>query len=112
MNATIALLFVAGWISWSCAPAQAPWRPAAGAPDHFLVGAHEGDATREPVADGLCRSPMVDPSDGTKLVMDRAEGGFADYIVPEGKYGVGKDEVLRIECATGRPVGIFRREEE
>lgn len=94
---------------WGCATTES-WRPAMGTPDHFLVGAIEGVGTSEPVADGRCHSPMVDPADGTKLVMDRAEKGYGDYLVPAGRYGVGGDEVLRIECATGRPVGIFKRQ--
>jgi hypothetical protein len=102
----VLLFFLAG-----CA-ATGSWRPATGAPDHFLVGRMDGGPPVEPRADGRCHNPMVDPADGTLLAMVRAEGGYGDYVVPEGRYGVGAGEVLRIECATGRPSGIVKRRDD
>ena len=95
----------------ACSGADDMMRPTPGAPAHFLVGRVDGGAPSEPVPDGLCHSPMVDPSDGTQLVMVHAAGGFADYEVPAGKYGVAEGEVLTIECGTGKPVGIHKRRE-
>lgn len=37
------------------------------------------------------------------------EGGIGDYQVPQGRYGVGAREVLRLDCNTGRVLGIARR---
>ncbi len=84
-------------------------RPATDTPGHFLVGSLDGGPPGEPGPGTACRNPMIDPRDGTRLILDRSAGGRGEYIVPAGRYGVGEDEVLRIECATGRPIGIFRR---
>jgi hypothetical protein len=67
-------------------------------------------APADTIAGGACLSPMVDPRDGTALRMERAAQGRADYAVPEGRYGVGPGELLRIDCNTGAPVGIVRGE--
>ncbi len=41
--------------------------------------------------------------------MERAFGtGRGDYSVPEGKYGVQKGELLRINCRTGEVLGIVK----
>lgn len=57
-----------------------------------------------------CRSPMQDPRDGTTLLMIRSFGdGRGDYQVPNGKYGVRRGELLRINCSTGEVLGIVRR---
>ena len=56
-----------------------------------------------------CLSPMTDPVDGTQIRMERAFGtGRGDYSVPEGKYGVQKGELLRINCRTGEVLGIVK----
>ena len=85
--------------------------PAArGLPDHFLVGAHTDPGFRqEPRAGEGCRNPLVDPQDGTRLTLVRSSGGRGDYSVAAGRYNVGRRELLRVECATGRPVGIVRQ---
>lgn len=56
-----------------------------------------------------CLSPMVDPRNGTKLTMQRAANGMADYSVPDGKYGVKPNQLLRLDCNTGKPLGIVKR---
>ena len=55
-----------------------------------------------------CVSPMVDPRDGTEVrfVFSTAYG---DYEVPAGRYGAGADQLLRLECNTGRVIGLVRR---
>jgi hypothetical protein len=62
-----------------------------------------------PLADGECRSPLIDPRDGTRLTMIRSLFGKGDYEVPLGKYGAGKGDLLRIDCANGVPVGLVSR---
>lgn len=53
-----------------------------------------------------CLSPMHDPRDNTELKMVRAANGMADYKVPDDRYGVGRHQLLRLDCNTGRPLGI------
>ena len=86
-------------------------RPSENPPDHFVVGSPEGDETSEPGASPArdCRSPMVDPRDGTKLQLVWSSGGQGEYEVLAGRYGVGSGEVLRLDCATGRVLGIAKR---
>jgi hypothetical protein len=57
-----------------------------------------------------CRSPLLDPRDQTRIRLLRSGtvGGasIGDYQVPEGRYGVGRAELLRIDCDSGQPLGI------
>ena len=78
-------------------------------PHHFLVGAHDSDETSEPEDGRGARSPMVDPRDGTKLILERSEQGYGDYAVPAGKYGVAANELLRLNTSTGSALGIVKR---
>ena len=89
--------------------AAPPPRVASDVPDRFLVGSISGDATSEPAPGGACRSPMVDPRDGARLTMVRSSSGQGDYQVPPGRYGVAANELLRLDCGTGRPLGIVPR---
>lgn len=56
-----------------------------------------------------CLSPLLDPRDGLELRFVRSGTALGDYEVPEGRYGVQRGELLRIECNTGEVVGIVRR---
>jgi hypothetical protein len=56
-----------------------------------------------------CLSPMLDPRDGTRLVLVRSLTSTGDYEVPGERYGVRGGELLRLECNTGQAVGIVRR---
>lgn len=78
-------------------------------PDHFLVGDPTSAETREPKPGEGCHSPMVDPKDGTKLTLVRSSNGMGDYEVPEGRYGVAKGQLLRLDCSNGRPMGVVKR---
>ena len=101
----------------ACADRSAPQgtaatvRAAENPPDHFVIGTPDGDETTEPGASPTrdCRSPMVDPRDGTKLTLVWSNAGQGEYEVLPGRYGVGSGEVLRLDCATGRVVGIAKR---
>jgi hypothetical protein len=61
------------------------------------------------VNSGAARSPMVDPRNGTEIILVRSDRGWGDYEVPAGLYGVKPGELLRLEVATGRVIGIVRR---
>jgi hypothetical protein len=78
-------------------------RPAAGTPGTFV---------RE---DGLpnlsttCMATLLDQQDKSTVQLVRTvRSGQGDYRVAAGKYGVGDNELLRVDCATARPVGIVR----
>ena len=58
---------------------------------------------------GTCRDPMHDPRDGRAVQLVRSAAGRGDYEVPEGRYGVAKGELLRIDCRSGHPIGIVER---
>ena len=82
-------------------------QPAMDVPTHFLVSGKHG-TTEEP-APGQCRNPMIDPRDGTRIVLERSAEGRGYYRVPPGRYGVRPGEVLLIECETGRVIGVVKR---
>ena len=44
------------------------------------------------------------------IALQRSAAGRGDYAVEPGNYGVKAGERVRIECATGRAVGIVRAE--
>ncbi|MEZ4701988.1 MAG: hypothetical protein R2834_16770 [Rhodothermales bacterium] len=79
------------------------------APDHFMVAGASDAELVEPRPGNGCVSPMVDPRDGTRLLLFRSAAGLGDYDAPAGQYGLEDGELLRIECATGRPEGVVRR---
>lgn len=56
-----------------------------------------------------CLSPMVDPRSDDRYLLVRSGEGLGDYRVPEGRYGAERDDFLRLECNTGRPLGLVRR---
>jgi hypothetical protein len=84
-------------------------RAARDCPDHFLVSAGDSGRPTEPTAGTGCHSPMVDPRDGTQLLLRRSAAGQGDYVVPAGRYGIGPKELLRLDCATGKPLGVVKR---
>ena len=57
----------------------------------------------------ICKSPLIDPRDGTEISFLRASWPMADYEVPSGKYGVRGTELLRVNCESGEVVGIVKR---
>lgn len=58
-----------------------------------------------------CVSPLIDPRDDTtiKLYTSFGEREVGDYSVPQGRYGVEENELLRINCRTGEVIGIVRK---
>ena len=76
-------------------------------PDHFMVSTAHGPV--EPKPDEGCRNPLLDPRDATLLILVRSAEGQGDYEAPPPRYGLRERELLRVECATGRALGIVPR---
>ncbi|HEX6134457.1 MAG TPA: hypothetical protein VFZ24_10850 [Longimicrobiales bacterium] len=104
-TARIGLLSITAACAYGSTPSwtAAVLRPAQDAPVQFVTE----DGT---VPENACRSPLVDPRDQTRIRLVRSAdvGGTqrGDYEVPEGRYGVGPDELLRIDCRSGQALGI------
>lgn len=79
-------------------------RPATDTPDLFVR--EDG----RPNAGTPCLTTLVDPRDKSTVELVRTIPTQGDYRVAAGKYGVTGTELLRIDCATGRPTGIVRGE--
>lgn len=81
-------------------------------PDHFMVVASGFNQRNEPKPGEGCRNPMADPRDGTALTLVRSEGGTGDYQVLsrdyelKTQYGVDSRHLLRLDCGTGKALGI------
>lgn len=75
-------------------------------PDHFMVARSGLGKSEEPKPGEGCKNPMVDPRDKTMLTLRRSAGGKGDYWVESQKYGVTSQHLLRIDCATGKALGI------
>jgi len=61
-----------------------------------------------PIRGNTCLTPLVDPRDNSRVELVRSIPVHGDYRVAAGKYGVSGNELLRIDCTTGRTVGIVR----
>lgn len=83
-------------------PPDSSARAASDVPDAF-----QSPAGLSP--EGECRNPMHDSRDGAAVRLFRSADGRGDYEVPEGRYGVAKGELLRIDCRTGSVIGIVER---
>jgi hypothetical protein len=88
---------------------NADLRRAENAPDHFVRGSHTDDSLSEPSPGMGCHNPMVDPRNDTRLILQRSAGGLGYYEVATGVYGVHEKELLRLNCNTGKTLGIVRR---
>jgi hypothetical protein len=81
-------------------------------PDHFMVVVSGLAQREEPKAGEGCRNPMVDPRNGTELNLMRSKDGIGDYQVLGEQYSVGSRysvdsrHYLRVDCATGKALGI------
>lgn len=81
-------------------------------PDHFMVAVTGIAQKEEPKSGEGCRNPMVDPRNGAPLNLVRSNNGTGDYQVLgleyqlESTYGVDSRHLLRIDCATGKALGI------
>lgn len=79
-----------------------PVREAIDVPDHFVT------KSGEDFDENSCKSPLVDPRTKVEIIMVESLEGNGDYRVPSGSYGVEANEVLRIDCKTGKVIGIVR----
>lgn len=79
------------------------------APTRFMVGEINQETTRDATPGEGCRSPMVDPRDGTRLLLIRSSRDQGDYRVPNGKYGAKEGELLRLNCESGEVIGFVVR---
>ncbi len=66
-------------------------------------------APADTLAGDGCLSPLADPVTGVRIVLVRSESGLGDYQAPSGSYGLRDDQLLRLECNTGRVLGVVRR---
>ena len=101
--AVFSSLFLASCASTSW-PTRADSSVISDTPDHFLVVDATTGATSEP-SGTVCRSPMTDPRDGTRLTLVRSNAGLGDYQPQAQRYGLAGNQLLRIDCNSGRPVG-------
>jgi len=88
----------------SSAPPDSALRPSRDVPVFFEA---RGESAAGRGTD--CRSPLFDPRDDGQIVLVRSAGGKGDYEVPAGRYGVGVGDLLRVECGSGRPLGVVAR---
>jgi hypothetical protein len=81
-------------------------------PDHFMVAGTGIAQKDEPKPGEGCRNPMLDPRSGTALNLMRSKNGTGDYQVLgldyelDSTYGVDSRRLLRIDCSTGKALGI------
>jgi len=85
-----------------------PLRMPVEAPERFTMPDGTGATGAAPAPS--CRNPITDPRDGTVLTLIRSAGGRGDYRPQPLRYGLREGELLRVDCATGRAVGIVRGE--
>lgn len=106
---TLALVACGSTSHWAMTP-----EPVAGLPERFLG---PGDGGGEP-AGVACRTPLRDPRTNVVLTLvrsgrdrERVNVGWGDYAVsPVGSYGLDASRLLRVECGSGRPVGVVPRD--
>ena len=86
-----------------------PVRPASDAPARFEPrNASLRLAPGDTLAGPGCLSPMVDPRDGTEVRFVFSTS-YGEYELPAGRYGARAGELLRLECNTGRVIGLVPR---
>ena len=110
--AATALFALSGCASSSSSTERPVVAQAKNLPDHFMVVVSGLAQKEEPKPGEGCRNPMVDPRDGTALNLMRSKNGIGDYQVLghqyelDSSYGVDSRHLLRIDCATGKALGI------
>jgi hypothetical protein len=111
-SALVALVALAGCASSRRSMEGPVVAEAKNLPDHFMVAVTGVAQKEEPKAGERCRNPMVDPRNATALNLMRSKNGIGDYQVLgqqyelDSTYGVDSRHLLRIDCATGKALGI------
>jgi hypothetical protein len=115
LAAAAAMVAFAGCVSGPSATLGPVVAEAKDLPDHFMVAASGVARSEEPNPGEGCRNPMVDPRDGTLLHLVRFKDGKGDYQVLnkdfelKTAYGVDSQHLLRLDCATGKALGIVNQ---
>ena len=106
----LALSMLAGCGVTSTFSSATPTRPGQDLPGRFdpLPGL-ERITPADTLPGSGCLNPLRDPRDGTMARMFRAGEGIGDYEVPASRYGVAATELLKVDCNTGKPLGIVPR---
>jgi hypothetical protein len=66
-------------------------------------------APADTLAGDGCLSPLADPVTGIQIILIRSESGLGDYLAPSGSYGIRDGQLIRLDCNTGKVLGIVRR---
>ncbi|AVR46214.1 hypothetical protein C7S20_13625 [Christiangramia fulva] len=82
--------------------ADKPIREAIDIPENFMT--KPGVEFEE----NSCKNPLIDPRTGVEIYLVESLEGMGDYRVPSGSYGVEANELLRVDCRTGKVIGIVR----
>lgn len=85
--------------------ASARLQPGTDLPVQFQVADADG-SLRAPRAGEGCRNPVIDPRSQVRLVLQQSRDGWGDYQLPEGAYEARAGQWLRVNCATGKPLGL------
>jgi hypothetical protein len=115
LGAAAAIVAFAGCASGRSSMAGPVVAEAKDLPDHFMVASTGIASSEEPKPGEGCRNPMTDPRDGTRLNLVRTKDGKGDYQVLDRDfelktaYGVDPRHLLRLDCATGKALGIVNQ---
>ncbi len=109
MSSRLSTVAVATLLSACAAMPHQVLSPAVGVPGRFMVLDKATGAQARVDPGAACESPLVDPRDGTVLVMVRASDGQGDYRPATPAYGLDDGQLLRIDCTTGVAVGVVSR---
>jgi hypothetical protein len=115
LGAAVAMIALAGCASGRSSIAGPVVAEAKDLPDHFMVAATGIASSEEPKPGEGCRNPMADPRNGTLLNLMRSKDGKGDYQVLnrdyelKTAYGVDSQHLLRLDCATGKALGIVNQ---
>ena len=104
LNPGVFACFLLGACASTSWPTESDSSVVTDTPDHFLVVGAATGAASEP-SGTACRSPLTDPRDGTRLTLVRSNAGLGDYQPDNPRYGLAANQLLRINCSDGRPVG-------
>ena len=113
MRQRLLILATLGALACACSTGTGPRQvrgDATDAPARFQVLDVASGSCRDVGPGPDCASPLVDPRDGTELRLERSSGGQGDYsAAAPARYGLAGDELLRVDCRNGAPLGKVSR---